>query len=203
MGTAARFAPHDPYALVQAVAHALPDGYRVEYIDGVIHALPRPKRPHIRASNRLFSRLRKFHDPEDPDDPGGWVISEEEELHFGQCVPRIDVAVPDLAGWKIARVGGTDLPTCETHGYTNLAPDWICEVLSPDTEERDRGSKMDLWAREAVTHVWLVDPLEKTLEIFRRTGIGYGVVARYAGSATVRAEPFDAVPLDLSALWSY
>src|SRR6266496_1191216 len=123
MSTATKLAPDDPYALVEAVARSLPDGYTVEYVDGVIHALPRPKRPHIRASNRLYSRLRRFHDPEGPDDPGGWVISEEEELHFRQCVPRIDVVVPDLAGWRIARIGGTELPTCDLHGYTNLAPD--------------------------------------------------------------------------------
>jgi hypothetical protein len=44
MSSARKLAPDDPYALVVDVARSLPDGYTVELIDGVIHALPRPKR---------------------------------------------------------------------------------------------------------------------------------------------------------------
>ena len=47
------------------------------------------------------------------------------------------------------------------------APDWACEVVSPTTAGADRVRKMRIYAREAVGHVWLVEPLAKTLEIYR------------------------------------
>ena len=53
-------------------------------------------------------------------DPGEWIILFAPELHFGS-----DVLVPDLAGWRRAR-----LPNVPAEAYLTLAPDWICEVLS-------------------------------------------------------------------------
>lgn len=46
-----------------------------------------------------------------------------------------------------------------------LAPDWICEVLSPSTMAIDRAEKMPIYAREQVKSVWLLDPIARTLEI--------------------------------------
>ena len=83
-----------------------------------------------------------------------------------------------------------------------LAPDWCCEVLSPSTEKVDRGRKLDIYRREGVGHAWLVDPALRTVEVFRRHDLGWLLVATYAGDAAVRAEPFDAVELELAALWS-
>jgi Uma2 family endonuclease len=52
-----------------------------------------------------------------------------------------------------------------------------------------------------VPHVWLVDPEERTLEIFRLDGDSWRLAAGYAGDVKVRAEPFDAIELDLSQPW--
>ena len=111
-----------------------------------------------------------------------------------------DIVVPDLAGWRRDRmpdaVGGGDAPP-----FYDLAPDWVCEVLSPRTEAFDRGHKMPVYARERVQHVWLVDPIEQTLEIFRLEGTHYAFVCVHHGDARVRAEPFDAIELHLAVLW--
>jgi hypothetical protein len=50
--------------------------------------------------------------------------------------------------------------------------------------------------------VWLVDPLQRTLEILRREGTQWLIVAVHQGEAKVRGEPFDAIELDLAILWA-
>jgi Uma2 family endonuclease len=83
-----------------------------------------------------------------------------------------------------------------------LPPDWVCEVLSPSTMKLDRGEKLPAYARARVGHVWLVDPLQQYLEVLRLHGETYSIVATHFTDAKVRAEPFDAIELDLSILWA-
>ncbi len=90
----------------------------------------------------------------------------------------------------------TDVP------YFTLAPDWVCEVLSPRTAKLDRARKLPIYAREEVAHVWLVDPVEHTLEILRREGARWLLVGVWSDEALVRGEPFDAIELELGALWA-
>jgi Uma2 family endonuclease len=93
------------------------------------------------------------------------------------------------------------MPLLPHEAYVSLAPDWLCEVLSPSTQMKDRTKKLPLYAREQVSHVWLIEPLAKTLEVFRLDGATFRLIAAYAENAKVRAEPFDAIELDLSVLW--
>ena len=54
-----------------------------------------------------------------------------------------------------------DIPACRRvpdRSFLTLAPDWLCETLSPTTEKLDRTKKLGIYARERVPHVWLVDP---------------------------------------------
>lgn len=43
-------------------------------------------------------------------------------------------------------------------------PDFVCEVLSPSTEARDRGVKFRDFEAHGVAEYWIVDPRTKTLE---------------------------------------
>jgi Uma2 family endonuclease len=170
---------------------AVPPHQVAEIIENTLHVFPRPAPRHTYAASRLGSRLdNPFGVGEGG--PGGWMILHEPELHLGE-----DVLVPDLAGWRVERM--PDLP--ET-AYFPLAPDWACEVLSPSTAAIDRIKKMRIYARESVRHVWLVDPIERTLEVFRLGNAGlWEVIGLHAEAEKVRAEPFDAIELDLSLLW--
>ena len=85
--------------------------------------------------------------------------------------------------------------------YLTLAPDWICEVLSTSTEAIDRGKKLRIYARERVTHAWFVDPLARSLEVMSRVERPWVQLHRHEGEAKVRAAPFDAIEIDLGALW--
>ena len=85
--------------------------------------------------------------------------------------------------------------------YLTLAPDWVCEVLSPSTERLDRGAKLRIYAREGVGHVWLVDPSHQTLEVLAVEDGRLESLEAYHGNASVRARPFDTFELELPALW--
>lgn len=123
--------------------------------------------------------------------PGGWVILDEPELHFGE-----DVLVPDLAGWRRER-----MPVVPPTAYISLAPDWICEVVSPGTEKLDRADKLPIYARESVAFAWLVNPMSRTLEVYGLESSRWALLHTFAGNNKVRAIPFDSVEIDLTLLW--
>jgi Uma2 family endonuclease len=167
------------------------DNLVAEIVDGELHTSPRPAPRHAVATAELgaelgppFSRSRGG--------PGGWWILDEPELHLGP-----DILVPDLAGWRRER-----LPTIsDSPPYFRLAPDWICEVLSPSTYRLDRIKKLRIYGRESVRHAWLVHPGERTLEALRLESGRWSIVGTFADDAIVRAEPFHAVAIDLLPLW--
>ena len=176
----------DPYAELCA----LPEHLTGEILNGVLHAQPRPAGPHaFTASGLLMDVGGPFQ--RGRGGPGGWWIIDEPELHLGG-----DVLVPDLAGWRRQR-----LPSWPQSAALELAPDWICEVVSPSTRRLDRILKLPIYARESVGHVWIIDPKPQTLEVFRRTDGHWLLVATHAGNERIRAEPFDAVELDLQGWW--
>lgn len=163
-----------------------------EVLDGELHLQPRPAPPHAVAATVLtidlgspFQRGRGG--------PGGWWILFEPELHLGT---EPDILVPDLGAWRRERM--TELPDA---AYFTLPTDWVCEVLSESTRRIDRGEKMRIYAREQVPHVWLVDPLAQTVEVFRLDGTTYRFIAMHAGNETPRLEPFGVIELELAALW--
>jgi Uma2 family endonuclease len=82
-----------------------------------------------------------------------------------------------------------------------MAPDWICEVLSASTEKLDRGKKLSIYAREGVAHAWLLDPRRCTLEVMSLEAGRWTVLGTYEGETGVRAAPFDAIEIELGALW--
>ena len=171
----------------------VPDTKVAEIIDGELIVSPRPASPHAHAATVIGIDVGgPFHrGPGDPDGPGGWWILLEPELHLAA-----DVVVPDWAGWRRDR-----MPTLpDTPAFTQ-APDWVCEVISPSTGHIDRSQKMRLYAREGVSHLWLVEPQLETLEIYRLEAGRWFVVGTHAGDDPIRAEPFDAVDLRLGRWW--
>ncbi len=169
---------------------AVPEHQVGERIAGELHVSPRPAFPHAEACSLLGGELMgPFH--KGRGGPGGWRIVFEPELRLGE-----DVLVPDLAGWRRER-----LPEPPRQGPVPVAPDWLCEVLSPSTEARDRSVKLPLYARAGVRHVWLVDPDVRTLEVFRLEGPRYTLLDTHSDAARVRAEPFDVLELELGGLW--
>lgn len=171
---------------------AAPAHVVAEVVHGVLHTQPRPAVPHARATTRLGGHLDGPFD-RGRGGPGGWVILDEPELHLHD-----DILVPDLGGWRRSRMPRVPMEAA----FVKLAPDWVCEVSSPGTQKIDRGDKMDIYARESVGHAWLVDPAAKVLEVWRLEHEKWMRVGTWTEDAIVRAEPFDAVELELAILWA-
>ncbi len=170
----------------------VPDHLVAEIIDGELVTTPRPASPHARASSILGAELiGPFDRSTGSQGPGGWWILYEPELHLSS-----DVVVPDLAGWRRERMAA--LPNVTAF---EMAPDWVCEVVSPTTARMDRVIKMTIYAREKVQYVWLVDPLAQTLEVYRLETEHWVVASTHAGAGRVSAEPFEAVELEMGRWW--
>jgi Uma2 family endonuclease len=168
----------------------VPDNFVAEMFDGELYATPRPLLSHANAASGLLHTIRgSFHHK----GPDGWIILIEPELHF-----QNDVLVPDIAGWRRARL--PEIPPDAP--YATLAPDWICEVLSARTEKLDRGKKLRIYAREGVAHAWLLDPRRRTLEVMSLEAGRWTALGAYGGEAALRAVPFESIELELGVLWS-
>jgi Uma2 family endonuclease len=161
-----------------------------EIVDGELYVSPRRASPHARAATRLGALLDGPFD-QGAGGPGGWLILDEPELHLGG-----DALVPDLAGWRRER-----MPEMPQVAAFTLAPDWVCEVLSPSTMVLDREKKMKAYAREAVRYLWLVDPLRQMLEAYRLEDQRWSRQGLWGGQDSVRVEPFEAIVLKFGLLW--
>jgi len=172
---------------------ALPEGLTGEILNGQLYTQPRPSGPHGYTGSVLGMRLGPpFQFGENG--PGGWWIIDEPELHF---IRNTEVDVPDLAGWRRSR-----LPRIPKDHRYKVVPDWVCEVLSPSTESKDRQVKMPIYARFGVASAWLIDPQAHTLEAYALEGAAWREMGRFAGGARVSLPPFEAVTITLDDLWA-
>jgi Uma2 family endonuclease len=128
---------------LRAILDTLSDRVRGEILEGRLIVTPRPTNQHQLIVARLLSQLAVNR---------SFVVLTEPELRLGD-----DVLVPDLAGWRIGA-----LPT----GYATEPPPFVVEVLSPSTRRHDREQKVALYAAHGVAHVWIVDPADRSIEVF-------------------------------------
>ncbi len=162
-----------------------------EIVGGRLYTNPRPAPRHARASSGLGASIAPPFDY-GRGGPGGWWIIDEPELHLGD-----DIVVPDLAGWR-----RETMPVFPATAYFAIAPDWVCEVLSPSTRALDQGRKRAVYAREGVGHLWFVDPDARTLEAFELDSGRWVLLETLTGDAPVSLPPFEAIRFDLADLWA-
>jgi Uma2 family endonuclease len=177
-----------PYELLQA----LPEVLTGEILNGQLHTQPRPSGPHARVASRVDRTIGRSYD-DGIDGPGGWWIFVEPELHL---VRDTEIAVPDLAGWRRTR-----MPNPPEDQRFEVVPDWICEILSPSTESKDRRIKMPLYAHYAVAFAWIVDPIAQTLEAYQLEHGDWHEIGRFSGAQKAAVPPFEAVTLHLDGMW--
>lgn len=163
-----------------------------QVVDGELVLAPRPAGPHTSVASVLGGELGPPF-KRGRGGPGGWIILDQPELHLAD-----DIMVPDLAGWRRERMPGVG----EDVVFFTLAPDWLCEVLSPSTEAFDRARKLPRYAAAGVRNAWLIHPRNRTLEVLRLHEGMWLTIAVHRDDQRVRAEPFDAIELDLAVLWA-
>ncbi len=178
-----------PRATYQDVLDA-PPNMVAEIVDGRLYTLPRPAFPHTYANSVLKDLVSPpFHLGRGG--PGGWWILFKPQIHLGA-----DILAPDMAGWRRER-----MPEIPTGAFTALAPDWVCEVLSPSTQKLDRSLKQHIYARESVSYLWFVDPQVKSLEAYRLCGVEWELIDKLFKNDRVSLPPFEAISFNLGDLW--
>jgi len=119
---------------------AVPEHLVAEIVDDELYTSPRPAAPHAVAASALMVGLGGPFGFEREGGPGGWLTLIEPELHIVR-----QIVVPDLAGWRRER-----MPEIPDAPFFDLAPDWLCEVVSPSTGALDRAKKMPHDARARI-----------------------------------------------------
>lgn len=171
---------------------ALPPNVVGEILFDSLVTHPRPAPGHIAAANYLSYELGPPFGL-GRGGPGGWVILSEPELHLG-----LHVVVPDLAGWREERLSNR-----QQRAWIDVAPDWICEVLSPSTKSYDIGPKRRIYSLFAVSHLWYIDPSSRSLEVLQRLDGTWNLLHTFIDQEEVRAPPFDAITFSLGTLWRF
>lgn len=169
----------------------LPENVVGEIIYGRVVTHPRPALKHARTYSRLGVEIGGPFDF-GRGGPGGWLILDEPEIHIDG-----DILVPDLAGWRRERV-----PALPATSWIEVAPDWLCEILSPSTARIDRTEKLPLYARWGVKHVWLIDPDLRTFEAYENQKGRWLLIAALKDADAVSVPPFDAISFALDGLWA-
>jgi Uma2 family endonuclease len=171
---------------------ALPETLVGEIIAGELYTQPRPSGPHASVTSVLGMDIGSAYH-RGRGGPGGWWIIDEPEIHF---VRDSEVLVPDIAGWRRER-----MPLIPQDQRFEVVPDWVCEVLSPSTQKKDRVIKMSVYAKYRVAYLWLVDPLARTLETYVLENGRWTVHGLYKDQDEVSAAPFEQITLVLAELW--
>ncbi len=169
---------------------ALPEHLVGEIIFGRLVTHPRPAPRHARAYTAIGAAIFDSYD-RGRDGPGGWWILDEPELHLAG-----HVLVPDLAGWRRNR-----MPCLPETAWFELAPDWVCEILSPGTARLDRAEKLPIYAGVGVVHAWLVDPDLRLLEAYSNEAGRWSLLGTWKDDDVAAIPPFDAIRLELALLW--
>jgi Uma2 family endonuclease len=166
---------------------------RAEILGGEVVVSPSPLPGHSKVQRSIG---RFIGGPFDDDDghggPGGWWIFVEVDVRLAVH----DVVRPDLAGWRRER-----LPRPGSQRPIDVAPDWICEVISPSTAALDRVKKRALYARHGVGLYWMVDPEARTLEALELDGGRWVETGAWDEDAVVRIPPFAALELEVGRVF--
>ena len=184
-------APRQIRPATRADLDALPATWRGEIVDGELYAFPRPAAPHADIESSIGYDL-KGPFQRGRGGPGGWWIL----IEPGIQLPRAHEVAPDLAGWRRERLAR--LPPASP---IEIAPDWVCEILSSSTRSYDMLVKRQFYADIGVRHLWYVDPEARTLTVSRLEGGRWLELGVFGGEQVVRAEPFEVVDIPLGPWW--
>jgi Uma2 family endonuclease len=163
------------------------DDKRYEVINGELFVTRTPGWSHQRAIGMLLVAIGRYLDRERLGDLVSYV---------GVVLDQHTAIVPDLV-----YVGHERRGIVSERGVEG-APDLVGEVLSAETEARDRGIKMRAYAAAGVPHYWLLDPRTGALEPYRLGPHGYELVETYGPGSVFRPELFPGLEIAIADLWA-
>lgn len=165
---------------------ATPEGFRGELLEGELFMSPSPGRTHQRVVTNIAERLNGFVRAQG--------LGEIFCAPF-DCVLTDEVVVqPDVLFVSAAHLGKI---RDRLHG----APDLAVEVLSPDSEVRDRIVKRDLYARHDVREYWIADPNTRTIEAMDLGAGAYRSRGVYGTGDILESPQFPGLRLEVGGLF--
>lgn len=172
-----------------AEVERLPENMTGEVIAGELHVMGRPSFAHQNVQAELNHLMRRGGGG----GPTGWLILPEVEIRF----PSSELVVPDVSGWRKERIAGF-----EHENPATVRPDWVCEILSDSTRLKDLGPKRELYARQDIPHLWVIDPQAHILEAFALSTKRWVLLGMWSEAQTVTGlDPFPELTLELARWW--
>ena len=152
------------------------DGHRYELYEGELVVVPSPILRHQRVVANLADLFRAYARRY-----GGEMVF----APFDIVLAEHTVLQPNIVyfGPERAKLLQPDKPT-------RFPPDIAVEVLSPNTELRDRGRKLELLGRYGLPEYWLIDAVSEQIELYELRERQLGFVARVSPGESVRSRRF-------------
>lgn len=163
------------------------DGKRYELFEGDLIVSPAPTILHQRVVFRLSLILGNFVQTHHL----GEVLGAPCDIRFSDET----VVQPDLL------FVASDRASIVKEDYIEGAPDLVVEVISPNSEERDRGYKFKLYAEQGVKEYWLADCQKRVLQIFGLTSTGFQLVGEFKDEEEVRSPLFSGLRFRAGEVW--
>jgi Uma2 family endonuclease len=164
------------------------DGRRYEILDGELAVSPAPTSRHQLACENLGHALSI------------WVRARKLGRIWRAPIDLIlaptTVVQPDLLYVSNARRAIVSERGLES------APDLVIEILSDSTAARDRGVKMQIYARYGVPHYWILDTKDRLLETYVRGNATYERTALYRDGDVIGPDLPEGFTMPVVEIWS-
>ncbi len=173
--------------LTYADLESLPeDGKRYELHEGEVFVTAAARPAHQRLSLNLARRLEDFAGPRNL---GG--VFEAVDVYFTEYT----VYCPDLSFVSTAHADRV------FEKFIRGAPDLVVEIVSPTTEVRDRGIKLQDYARCGVPEYWIFDGTRRTVDVFVLRRGRYELLGSLGEKDTLRSEVLPGLEIPLAQIW--
>ena len=168
---------------------ALEEGAPYQLIDGELVLSPAPTVLHQLVIWRLGTRLFNYVEEHDL----GLVVGSPIDVYFSDT----ETYQPDLVFISHKRRDRITEP------YIKGAPDLVVEVLSPSTGYYDLTQKRRTYENAGVKEYWIIDPKEKTVDLFFNLNGTFEKLAHAYQQGEVSSRLLNGFSVSLHTLFSF
>ncbi len=165
----------------------LPEGTLAELLEGEIFMVPAPIPEHQRISGKLYAFLLQYVERKNLG-----------EIFFSPIDVFLDehnVVQPDLV--YISEEKRSIIGEKRIEG----APDWIAEILSEGNAYHDLKTKKKLYERHGVAEYWIVDPMERSVEVYRNGESGFKLITS-STSGKIESSVLDGFSVEIDRIFT-
>lgn len=162
------------------------NGSRYEILDGDLRMANAPNISHQRISGHLYYLIRTFLE----ETGSGEVLTAPIELMLQKDV----VLQPDLL---VVHADHKDILAGDN---ITEAPDFVIEIISSTSAEKDFGKKKELYERFGVLEYWIINPVKEEIDVYIRKE-GTFVLAQKIFKGEIRSLIFEGLKIELDQIF--